>query len=111
MKREMTLVKVMPSRTGETEKGKWVMTDIVLAWDEQQLNGETQAQSMVATVNKFVRPDVAKMYIDTKKKMMLNVCFDVRYYNGRQFNSIRTWLPQELCSETPVKEKEEGRAF
>lgn len=105
MKRECILTAVMPTKTGVRESGEqWAMTDVVLTWTEQLLNGETQAMAVAATVNGWVKPDVAKQYIETRKPMSLNLSFNARYYNGRYFNTVRTWLPTELTSNTKPEE-------
>lgn len=107
MKRDCILSAVMPTKTGTRENGEtWAMTDVILTWSEQLLNGEIQQMAVSATVNGWVKPDVAKQYIETRKPMGLNLSFNARYYNGRYFNTVRTWLPTELtCNHNPEEDK------
>ena len=84
MKRQVKIKGYYPTREGVSDKGKWVMTDVVVTFNEQRLNGDMIEQ---------------KNAISTGKTFDMTVWFTAREYNGKGYNNVRGSLPRELTLE------------
>ena len=99
MKRQVKIKGYYPTREGVSDKGKWVMTDVVVTFNEQLLNGDMIEQSLVVSTPNYLNEQAVKNAISTGKTFDMTVWFTAREYNGKGFNNVRGSLPRELTLE------------
>lgn len=99
MKRTVKIRGYYPTREGVSERGKWVMTDVVVYFNEQLLNGDTVEQSLVVSTPNYINESAIKSAISTGKSFDMVIWFTAREYNGKGYNNVRGSLPRELILE------------
>lgn len=100
MKRQARIKRYFEARTGTNQRGEtWVMQDIEIEWEEQEINSQPYEQRLVITLNRKIKEDLAKELIDQKKLINVTFYLDTHEYNNRLFNSIRGFIGREYTED------------
>ena len=100
MRKNVTIDKILPSRTGVNERGDWCMTDMQVSWDEETASGETSQQRTVVTVSGWLNHGKIAVLRENNSKVNMTMYFGTREYEGKVFCSNRAYLPKELMCAT-----------
>ena len=98
MKRLAIITKLGETRTGISQKTgeMWEMNDVVVEWEESEPNCQSYKQSLVLSVSGKIDTEKMKSYIEGKIQTSITFYLDVREYNGKYFNGVRGYLPNDL---------------
>lgn len=99
MKKFIKIEKLGPERSGISKKdGKpWVMTDVVVTWDETSTNGESYEQAMVVTLRGKLNRTLIEAMMQQDRGFELTYFMGAEEYEGRFYNRISGYIPKEYC--------------
>ena len=99
MKRTVKIIRIGEERKGISQKTgtEWKVREVDLTWEDEGMNGEKFDQSVVAQISGDTNEEALQYHMKEGTK------FDARIYfglsagsNGRSFNRIRVYLPDEV---------------
>lgn len=98
MKRPVTIIKIGETRKGISQRTgqEWERTDVEVTWTDHGQNGEEFDQAMVVQLNGKLNEDRFKVAISQRETVEARIYFSLSASNGRSFNNIRAYLPNDF---------------
>ena len=104
MKRTIKILKIGESRSGVSQKtgNEWKITEIDIAWYEQDRYGELHEQSAHVQLHGDYKKEHLQYHIDNKTEFPdTGLFFALSAFEGRSFNNIRCNLNKEAVANIP----------
>lgn len=97
MKRTAKIVRIGAERSGVSQKtgNQWIARDLDISWEEQSMNGSTYEQSANVMVHGVLDEEKLKQAVADGTLMDVRMFFTLSASNGRTFNNIRAYVPEE----------------
>lgn len=97
MKRTVKIIRVGEERSGVSEKtgSAWKSRDLDVKWEEEGVNGEFYDQCVNASINGDTNAEALNYHANAGTKFEARLYFGLASAQGRTFNRIRIYLPEE----------------
>ena len=97
MYKEVKIAAYCEPREGTTQDGRaWKMQDIVVMWEEENVNHEIFQQRCLCTTSQSIDQDRLKEVADKQQKISARIYFDFHSWNDRLYAANRVYLSNEI---------------